>query len=86
MSKQLMHLFENEETIFFLILSTSNPNSLYETALQSALCSDQSHFSRFECYHKKDKEKNILILFRYSAKLKKSQTRAEQSCFLIVKR
>ena len=32
-------------------------------ALQSALCSDQSHFSWFECYLKKDKVKNILIFF-----------------------
>ena len=51
--------------------SLLNPNSLYETALQSTLCCDQSHFSRFECYPKKDKVKDILILFGYSAKLKK---------------
>ena len=44
------------------------------TALQSALCSDQSHFSRFECYPKKDKVKNILIFFGYSAKTNKSQS------------
>ena len=43
-------------------------------ALQSALCSDQSHFSRFECYPKKDKVKNILIFFGYSAKTNKSQS------------
>ena len=43
-------------------------------ALQSALCSDQSHFSWFECYPKKDKVKNILIFFGYSAKTNKSQS------------
>ena len=58
----------------------------YSSPVQSALCSDQSHFSRFECYPKKDKDKNILILFGYSAKPIKSRTREQQSYLYIVKR
>ena len=67
-------------------MSISNPNSLYKniTALQSALCSDQSHFSRFECYPKKDKVKNILIFFGYSAKTNRSRSFAVSDFFIVI--
>ena len=68
------------------ISSISNPNSLYKniTALQSALCSDQSHFSWFECYPKKDTVKHILISFRYSAKTNKSRSFAVRDFFIVI--